>query len=179
MKVTIENITASCRLDGDLDLESISGEIEGALYQPEIFRGITINKTSPDHSIFLLQDGLIRFHGITSEETAEKDLKELLSLPSLRDRSISEPLKVEEVIASTTADSPMDAKQVYEEFKDEGIIYDPSELPGFILQVGSSGIELLIFPEGKIISRGASNLMDAVSSLQMVHSRIFREKDEE
>ena len=96
----------------------------------------------------------------------------ILTEASLKNRSFEEPLKVKEIVASVDLEGPVDAKMIYEEFQKEGIIYDPAELPGFILNVGSTGIEVLIFPEGKIISRGASDLLDAVSSLQMVYNRI-------
>ena len=62
----------------------------------------------------------------------------------------------------------MDIEDIYDEFKKDGIHYDPNELPGFHLNIGSSGIEILIFPEGKVISRGATEISDAVSSLEMV-----------
>ena len=88
---------------------------------------------------------------------------------------VSEPLRIVEVIASYSVGARIDPKEVYEEFKEDGVVYDPSELPGFILRVGNSGIEVLIFPEGKVVSRGANNILDAVSSLQMVDSRINKE----
>ena len=79
---------------------------------------------------------------------------------------------VQEIIASAELEKKLSPKDVYDEFKKDGIHYDPNELPGFHLNMGSSGIEILIFPEGKVISRGATDLSDAISSLEMVMGRI-------
>ena len=172
MKVVIENIIAVCKIKGSPDLEEIAGSIEDARYQPEIFKGITLDREEPPYRSFILEDGTIKFHGLTSEDGMRSALDDILSIPILEKCSIEEPLRIQEIVASVDLGGPVDAKMVYDEFQKEGVIYDPSELPGFILNVGSTGIEVLIFPEGKIISKGATDLLDAVSSLQMVYGRI-------
>jgi len=178
MKVVIENMIASCKLSGNIDLQAIAGKIEGATYQASTFNGVMLKNDDPKADIFILGDGTMKLHGLTSEDKLRNVMSSTLAM--LKEKgmmlSISEPLKIKEVVASFSMDSRIDPKEVYEEFKDDGVIYDPSELPGFILRVGTSGIEVLIFPEGKVISRGAQNLMDAISSLQMVESRINRKK---
>jgi TATA-box binding protein (TBP) (component of TFIID and TFIIIB) len=174
MKVVIENMIASCKLSGEMDLSKVAKDLEGAKYQPEMFEGVMISSKDPKADIFILGDGTIKLHGLTSEEKLKTALDNIIS--SLKEKEmdikILEPLKINEIIASYSIGARIDPKEVYEEFKDDGVIYDPSELPGFILRVGTSGIEVLIFPEGKVISRGADNILDAVSSLQMVESRI-------
>lgn len=172
MKVVIENMIASCAVEGDLNIAEVGADLPGARYQPEVFRGVTVIREDPGYKSFIMEDGTIKFHGLTSEEGLNEALKDLLSEPSLKGVRLKDPLSIQEIIASVDLGGPVDAKLIYEEFKDDGVIYDPSELPGFILSVGKSGIEVLIFPEGKIITRGAKDIMNAVSSLQMVHGRI-------
>jgi TATA-box binding protein (TBP) (component of TFIID and TFIIIB) len=176
MKVVIENMIASCRLSGDMDMKKMEEALDGARYQPEVFNGMVISKKDPKADIFILNDGTIKLHGLTSEPKMKKVLEDLLSEMKEKEFKfrLSEPLRINEVIASFDMGSRIDPKEVYEEFKDDGVVYDPSELPGFILRVGSSGIEVLIFPEGKIITRGADNIPDAVSSLQIVENRISK-----
>ena len=130
----------------------------------------------PKADLFILGDGTLKLHGVTSEEKLKNALETFLSGLAENDLNykLAEQLRINEVIASYSVGSRIDPKEVYEEFKDDGVVYDPSELPGFILRVGTSGIEVLIFPEGKVISRGADNILDAVSSLQMVEGRINR-----
>ena len=177
MKVVIENMIASCKLSGEINLEKLSKTIKGAKYQPAMFEGIMLTNEDPKADVFILGDGTVKLHGLTSEEKLKNALSSVLALfkDNNVDLKVTEPLKIEEVIASYSVGARIDPKEVYEEFKDDGVIYDPSELPGFILRVGNAGIEVLIFPEGKVVSRGADNILDAVSSLQMVDSRINKE----
>jgi TATA-box binding protein (TBP) (component of TFIID and TFIIIB) len=174
MKVVIENMIASCKLSGSVDLQKLSKTVEGAKYQPSMFEGVMLTIDDPKADVFILGDGTIKLHGLTSEEKLKNALNSVLSMLNKHeiDNKISEHLKIVEVIASYSAGSRIDPKEVYEEFKEDGVIYDPSELPGFILRVGNAGIEVLIFPEGKVVTRGADNILDAVSSLQMVDARI-------
>lgn len=178
MKVVIENMIASCRLSGEIDLQRIADKMEGARYTPSVFKGVMFACKDPRADVFLLGDGNMRFHGPTSEEKMQDALGSVLCIMKDRglDLKVTEPLKVDEVVASFSYGSRIDPKMVYEEFKDDGVMYDPSELPGFILRMGTSGIEVLIFPEGKVISRGAKSVLDAVSSLQMVEARIRKEQ---
>ncbi|MFO8050156.1 MAG: hypothetical protein R6V01_00450 [Thermoplasmatota archaeon] len=173
MKVVVENIIASCKVAGDLHMDRIRNALEGSKYQPSLFEGVIYSRKDPNADIFLHKDGVIKLHGATSEEkieTALNDTLKILEKEGIHLRKV-EPLKIKEVIASFTLDGSLDPKSVYEEFKDDGVIYDPGELPGFILHVGKN-IEVLIFPEGKIVSKGSDNLLDAISSLQMVENRI-------
>ena len=174
MKVIVENIIASCKVKGDLHLDKIADSLKGSKYQPSLFKGVIYTSEEPKSDIFIHKDGTIKLHGSTSEEKVKKSLD--MVLDRLRENGIHlevyEPLRVVEIIASFSLEDRLDPKEVYEEFKKDGVIYDPSELPGFILQVGKTGIEVLIFPEGKVVSKGADNLLYAISILQMVDSRI-------
>lgn len=177
MKVVVENIIASCRVSGNLDLARISDNLPGSDYRPSVFKGIIHDSSDPPFKMIFQKDGTIKLHGLTSEEKVKEALEKVLG--HLRESGIQlkieEPLKVNEVIASFDMGDRLDPKVVYEEFKEDGVVYDPAELPGFLLPVGNSGIEVLIFPEGKVVSRGADNLLDAVSSLQLVQSRMRAE----
>lgn len=174
MKVIVENIIASCRLKGDLHMDRIADALEGSKYQPSMYKGVMYTNPDPKCDVFISKDGSMKFHGLTSEDKLKSVMDTILS--TLDENGIKvqplDPIKVDEVIASFSLEDRLDPKAIYEEFKDDGVIYDPGELPGFILQVGNSGIEVLIFPEGKVVSRGADNLLDAISSLQMVDNRI-------
>jgi len=174
MKVTIENLTTACKVGGNLDLDSIGRALgEGAVQR---FGSGLRFRPSPDSEIyvFMLGDGNVKIFGPSSMDASSKVLKSLLSMPEMTPFSLKvmEPLRIQEVIASADMGRKLDPKKVYEEFKAEGIVVDPSELPGFILRIGNSNVEVLIFPEGKLVSRGADNIMDAVSTLKLVESRL-------
>ncbi len=174
MKVTVENIIAGSVLEGDIDIEKISSALEGARFQPEVMDGLIYELVEPRADIFLLRNGVLKLHGITSKDDLAGAVKGFLSALSEKGFKLKHrgPLSIQEIIASVKIERRLSPKDIYDEFKKDGVHYDPNELPGFHLNIGSSGIEILIFPEGKIISRGATNLSDAVSSLEMVMGRI-------
>ena len=174
MKVTVENIIANSTLEGDIDIEGISSALDGARFQPDVMDGLIYELQEPRADIFLLRNGVLKLHGITSREDLSNAVKGFLSTLSGKGFKLSHrgPLTIQEIIVSAELERRLSPKEVYDEFKEDGIHYDPTELPGFHLNMGSSGIEILIFPEGKVISRGATDLSDAVSSLEMVMGRI-------
>ncbi len=174
MKVTVENIIAGSVLEGDIDIEGISSTLEGARFQPEVMDGLIYELTDPRADIFLLRNGVLKLHGITSKDDLTVAVKGFLSVLSAKGFKLKHkgPLSIQEIIASVKLERRLSPKDIYDEFKKDGIHYDPNELPGFHLNIGSSGIEILIFPEGKIISRGATDISDAVSSLEMVMGRL-------
>ena len=97
---------------------------------------MTFERDAPRFKSFILPDGTIKLHGVTSEEGLRNALDHIMTMASLKNKSFEEPLKVNEIVASVDLEGPVDAKMIYEEFQKEGIIYDPAELPGFILNVG-------------------------------------------
>ena len=174
MKVIIENIIASGKLDREPDIKGMHKVLEGSRYQPEVMDGIIYEMKDPRADVFLMRSGIVKLHGLTSMEKVGPGMDSLLG--KLSDVgynfSLQEGPDIQEIVASTTVEGGISPKKVMESFSDDEIIYDPNALPGFIMHMGSTGIEVLLFPEGKIIVKGAGNLQDAVATLEMVLSRI-------
>lgn len=173
MKVEIENIIAKATMTGELDMERISSALPGSRYQKDIMEGVIYELDDPQSNIFLLQDGTIKIHGLTSEDGVERALVSFLKRLTSAGVNVgrSGPAEIVEVITSADI-GKMDPSRIVEEFTGDGIVYDPKSLPGFILRIGNTGVSVLIFPEGKVVSKGADNVMDAVSSLEMVKKRL-------
>lgn len=174
MKISIESITGSMRLKGRPDLQRMSELIPNTRYQGSFFDGLKFEIKDPDCSVFILGDGTVKITGLRQEQDLVRAAENILSMEALTKagmRAENGP-QIEEVIASHDMGSPLDARSIYEEFKKDGVVYDPSELPGFVLNLGRSGVEVLIFPEGKLIVKGAGSVADAVSSLHMIATRI-------
>ncbi len=174
MKISIENITGSIRLEGRTDLQRMSELLPNTNYQGSFFNGLKFEMKDPECSVFVLGDGTVKLSGLKQENELERAMRTLLSSDAFRSSGLkaTTSVKIEEVIASHDMGSPLDAKAIYEEFRKDGIVYDPSELPGFILRLGRSGIEVLIFPEGKLIVKGAPSVAEAVTSLHMIVTRL-------
>jgi TATA-box binding protein (TBP) (component of TFIID and TFIIIB) len=173
MKVEIENIVAKTTLSGDLDMESISSALPGSRYQKEIMDGVIYEMDDPRSNVFLMSDGTVKIHGLTSEDDVDRAIGSFVEKLASTGLNLgrSGPSQIMEVI--TSADIGKQAPgRIFSEFSGDGIVYDPKGLPGFILRIGNTGVTVLIFPEGKVVSKGADNIMDAVSSLEMVKKRL-------
>lgn len=169
MKVSVENIIAKCNFKGKPDLEEISEKLEGSRYQKDVMDGIIYRLDHPECDIFILGDGTVKIHGLTSTDDIEKvvnTFSERLDSSDLK-MAMADGYDITEVVASTSVDK-MNPRKIYETFQEDGIVYNPQELPGFILKMGKEGVTVLIFPEGKIVCKGAKNIEDAVSTLEMV-----------
>ena len=169
MRVSIENIVARCNVHGDMDLEEISNKIEGSRYQKDVMDGIIYRMKEPECDIFLLGDGMIKVHGLTNLKDVQKAVSQFGDRikSSGIDLEMDDECETVEVVASTKID-PIDPKLIYDTFREDGIVYNPQELPGFILRMGKENTTVLIFPSGKIVCKGAKNMGDAVSAIDMV-----------
>jgi len=174
MRIVIEGMVAIQRLKGSIDLREAQNALRGSRYQPEIFKGLLLDHEDPPCKVFLLEDGTIRLHGIKSRDSAARAIGTIVG--SLNKAGIDikaeGTLEVREVIASHDMGQKLDPSKVLEVFKGERIIYDPRVLPGFILRIPSTYIETLIFPEGKIVSRGGRSVEDCASALQIVANKL-------
>ncbi|MDG6226019.1 MAG: hypothetical protein QCI82_10980 [Candidatus Thermoplasmatota archaeon] len=174
MKVAVENIVVQQRIKGEIDPPDVQRVVKGCRYQPEVFKGLIYEMSSPNCEIFLLPAGMIRVHGVTSIHLADKAVDGFIGILRSNGFAVAKQggLDILNVTASHDMVCKMDPSKILSEFKEERIDYDPSKLPGFSLRIPSTGIEILIFPEGKIISTGAATLEDSVSSLEMVRARL-------
>lgn len=174
MKIIIENLVAVQPIRGEIDLREVQSTLKGSRFQPEVFKGVIYEMDEPKCEVFLMRDRTIRVHGTRSLSSAEKAIRSVLDRLKGSGFRIdsSGSMQIKEVIASHDMGARLDPKRAMDSFKAERLIYDPRRLPGFILKLRSVGMEVLIFPEGKIVARGARSVEDAASALQMVASRL-------
>ena len=174
MKVVIENLVVEQRIKGEIDPRDVNVSIKGCKFQPDVFKGLIYEMNDPHCELFLLPDGRIRVHGVSSLQSADKAIDRFLEM--LRSSGFrvakDDGAMILDVTSSLDIGCRLDPKKVLEEFKDDQIIYAPLMLPGFSIGIPNTSIEILIFPEGKIISKGAVSVEDSASSLEMVISRL-------
>lgn len=176
MKVIIENLVVEQRIKGEIDPSDVNVSIKGCRFQPDVFKGLIYEMSDPHCELFLLPDGRIRVHGVRSMQSADKAIDrfvEMLRSSGFRVGKDGRAM-VLDVTSSHDIGCRLDPKKVLEEFKDDQIIYAPLKLPGFSIGIPNTSIEILIFPEGKILSNGAVSVEDSASSLEMVMSRLSR-----
>jgi len=174
MKVAIDNLMVVQGIKGDVDLREVNKVLKGSRYQPEVFKGVIYDLDDPACQVFILGDKTMKFHGLRSLETADRAVTTMME--RLKSAGLgfgrASRFSVTDVIASHELGARLDPGKVVKTFEPDGILYDPNRLPGFILRTGTPGFEVLIFPEGKIVVRGARSIEDAASMLEMVSNRL-------
>jgi TATA-box binding protein (TBP) (component of TFIID and TFIIIB) len=174
MKIAIESMVAHQNYKGDLDLREAQVQIKGSRFQPEVFKGLLFDLEQPRCKAFIMEDHTIRVHGVKSVDSANMAMDRILEPLKRAGLMIAKngPLEIKEVVASHDMGTPLDPSKVLGIFKNDRLLYDPRVIPGFILKVPSTPMEVLIFPEGKLIVRGAGSIEDSASTLQMVAQRL-------
>jgi len=75
---TVENIVASVKLEGEIDLNCLATEFENAEFEPEQFPGLVIRKEEPKVVFLVFRSGKIICTGGKKIEEVKKELKELV-----------------------------------------------------------------------------------------------------
>ena len=92
-KVQVENIVASAKLDGGLNLNTIAFNLENSEYEPEQFPGLVYRMTEPKVAFLLFGSGKIVCTGATSVKdvniAVEKVSKKLKSIHAMVKPKIS------------------------------------------------------------------------------------------
>jgi transcription initiation factor TFIID TATA-box-binding protein len=76
-KVQVENIVASAKLDGNLNLDTIAFNLENAEYEPEQFPGLVYRMSEPKVAFLLFGSGKIVCTGGRSVKDVEIALKKV------------------------------------------------------------------------------------------------------
>ncbi len=74
-KIQVENIVASSRLDGTLNLDKIAFELEESEYEPEQFPGLVLRMKNPKVAFLLFSSGKIICTGARKIEDVEYAVK--------------------------------------------------------------------------------------------------------
>ena len=79
-KITIQNIVASAKFEGEIDLNSLAWELENSEYEPEQFPGLVYRKEKPKVAFLIFRSGKIICTGGKTVEEVEKEIRSLYRL---------------------------------------------------------------------------------------------------
>lgn len=74
----VENVVASVKLEGEIDLNCLSYELEGAEFEPEQFPGLVYRKNEPKLVFLIFRSGKIICTGGKKIEEVKRELKGLV-----------------------------------------------------------------------------------------------------
>lgn len=74
----VQNIVASTKLDGDIELEELAASLENAEYEPEQFPGLVYRINEPRVAFLIFGSGRVIIAGAQNEESIHKALGRLV-----------------------------------------------------------------------------------------------------
>lgn len=152
----LQNIVLSVTYkDVEFDLEKLSGVLEGARYDPEVFPGIAYKSVEPRASFLIFASGKMNCVGAKSMSDAEQAIRDLTE--ALRSSGIDvkeEPkVKVQNMVASFNFDREFDLERIAREFRNTE--YEPEVFPGLVFRLDEPEVVVLLFVSGKGVCAGA------------------------
>jgi transcription initiation factor TFIID TATA-box-binding protein len=181
VKITPQNIVASCKFNVDFPLEKIAKEL-GAEFTPEQFPG-AIYHMSQGHTFLLFKNGKAVLAGCRSVEQLEsaahdlrKDMKKIGVI--IREYNI----EVQNMVFSLEMGVDVDLEKFVKKVLDA--YYSPELFPGLTYKIHDPNVTFLIFSSGKCVLAGLKDIRDLRKAIEKLvttvnRSGAAREKDDE
>lgn len=176
VRITIQNIVASAKIDQGFDLNEIAVKFPDAKYEPEVFPGLIFKMQNPKSCILFFKTGKMVCTGTKKDGDAKKLVEKILEKFS-KIGLIKAPYLLEISIQNMVAkvelnDTKIDIENAYFFLNEYGrMIYDPEIFPGIIYYLKEPKVTFLIFHQGKLVCTGAKKEEDiekAVGKLQII-----------
>ena len=171
----IQNIVLSVTYENtEFNLEKLARSLDGAIYDPEVFPGITYKSEHPSASFLIFASGKMNCVGASSMNDASRAIKKLTrKLRKAHIRVKSEPkVKVQNIVASVNFNRKFDLEYIARNF--ENTEYEPEVFPGLVFRLEDPKAVLLLFVSGKGVCAGAKSMRDVKRAAQKLSKILHR-----
>ncbi|MFH0961950.1 MAG: hypothetical protein V1820_04670 [archaeon] len=181
VKITPQNIVASCKFYVDFPLEKISKEL-GAEFTPEQFPG-AIYHMPQGHTFLLFKNGKAVLAGCRSVDQLERaahDLRKDLKKVGVWIKEYN--IEVQNMVFSLEMGVDVDLEKFVRKVLDA--YYSPELFPGLTYKIHDPNVTFLIFSSGKCVLAGLKDIRDLRKAIEKLvttvnRSGAARDKDEE
>ncbi len=157
----IQNIVLSVTYkDTEFDLEKLSGLLEGARYDPEVFPGIAYSSVEPTASFLIFASGKMNCVGAKSMDDAKNAIEKLTKELDETDVELdTDPdVNVQNMVASFDFGRDFDLEKIARNFRNTE--YEPEVFPGLVFRLDDPNAVILLFVSGKGVCAGAKSEED-------------------
>jgi len=170
VKTKIQNIVFSVTYeDTEFNLKKLARLLDGAVYEPEVFPGITYKSEHPSASFLIFASGKMNCVGARSMSDANQAIRKLTG--KLRKAHIkvkTEPkVKVQNIVASVDFGKKFDLEDIARRF--ENTEYNPEIFPGLVFRLDDPKAVLLLFVSGKGVCAGVKSMKDVKKAAQKIN----------
>lgn len=157
VKITPQNIVASCKFNVTFPLEKIAKEVQ-AEFTPEQFPG-AIYHMPQGHTFLLFKNGKAVLAGCRSAaqlQTAAEDLKKELKKINVNIKEYS--IEIQNMVFSLELGVDIDLEKFVKKVLDS--YYSPELFPGLTYKIHDPSVTFLIFSSGKCVLAGLKDMKD-------------------
>ncbi|QSW97644.1 TATA-box-binding protein [Haloterrigena alkaliphila] len=172
--INIENVVASTSIGQELDLESVSLDLEGADYDPENFPGLVYRTQNPKSAALIFRSGKIVCTGAKSTDAVHESLS--LVFAKLRELQIQveeDPeIIVQNIVSSADLGRTLNLNAIAIGLGLEHIEYEPEQFPGLVYRLDEPEVVALLFGSGKLVVTGGKQVNDAEQAVTVIANRL-------
>jgi transcription initiation factor TFIID TATA-box-binding protein len=171
----IENIVAAGSIANAIDLDVISGNIEGCTFTKRKFPGAVYHMPDPKCAALIFSSGklvITGFHRPDDIPVALKNLQNILQAAGII--CLEEPkVSVKNMVCSYTIGYPLNLVRIVSALMDhERVEYEPEAFPGLVCRIAEPKLVFLLFSSGKIIITGGMNMDDIRAGLSILMEKL-------
>lgn len=172
--LSAENVVASTSIEQELDLETLSDDLESVRFNPEKFPGLVYRTQNPKAASLIFRSGKIVCTGASSVEDVKIALE--YTFDTLQELSLEVPNEPDIIIQNivTTGDlgDQLNLNASAIGFGLEQIEYEPEQFPGLMYRPDDQDVVVLLFGSGKLVITGGMNTEEAEIAIESVATKL-------
>ena len=170
----IENIVASGRIAEAMDIEYLSGVLDGCVLNKQKFPGAVYHMKKPEIALLLFSSGKIVMTGISNKKEFQEGLTTIISqLNEFEIKTIESPsVVISNMVCSYDSGCFINLNKVMLTLSHESVEYEPEQFPGLVYRMKDPKVVALLFSSGKYILTGAKNLDDVKLSIDYLRDKL-------
>jgi transcription initiation factor TFIID TATA-box-binding protein len=172
--IKVENVVASSDIGQELDLDTLSQDLEVADYNPDNFPGLVYRMTDPKAAALIFRSGKVVCTGAQSVDDVKAALAYVFD--ELRELGVdvnaSPTVEIQNIVSSADIGQTLNLNAIAIGLGLENIEYEPEQFPGLVYRLDDPEVVALLFGSGKLVITGGKQLEDAEQALTAIEDRL-------
>lgn len=170
------NLVGSLRLERELDLSTLSTDLDNTEYHPETYPSMIYRPfEGTGVSILTPSSGRLAIVGAKSKEELVDAVEEFLSAIyelGIETDKTSDDILIQNVVVNYDFEREFDLSVVAVALDLNNIEYEPEQFPGLIYRSHSGNATVLVFASGKVVITGAKTFSKAIQSCNELYEQL-------
>jgi transcription initiation factor TFIID TATA-box-binding protein len=172
--IQVENVVASSDISQELDLETLSEDLEATDYDPDNFPGLVYRMQDPKAAALIFRSGKVVCTGAKGVDDVMAALEHVFD--ELRELGVdvntSPAIEIQNIVSSGDLDHTLNLNAIAIGLGLENIEYEPEQFPGLVYRLDDPDVVALLFGSGKLVITGGRQLDDAEEALLKIEDQL-------